>query len=316
MNYIGIDLGGTKILGALFDENGKILHKVKKKTKAKNGIKTIEIQVFSVIDELLDKNKKEKVESIGIGVPGIVNIESGVVEFAPNVEMDQYPIRDVIKKKYKMDVNIGNDVNVGTLGEWRFSTEKDVKNAIGLFIGTGIGGGIIIDNKLYSGSGGLAGEIGHMSIDIMGAVCGCGSRGCLEAISSKTGMQTEILARIRRGEKTLIQDSLDKEGILKSSALKEAYEKQDVVVRETVEKAARYLGVGVANIINIFNPEVIIFGGGIIEELGDVIIPIVKKEALRYTIRVMYENVRFKKAELGDDAGIMGAFILAKEGAK
>lgn len=316
MNYIGIDFGGTKILGALFDENGKILYKNKKKTKAKNGLKTVEEQLFSVIDELIAESNNGKIKSIGMGVPGLIDVKTGTVKFAPNIVMDNYPIRKIIRDRYNLDTFIGNDVNVGTLGEWKYSLEGKAENFIGIFVGTGIGGGIIIDNKLYGGAGGLAGEIGHMTIDSEGAICGCGSRGCLEAVASKTGIQAEIQARIKRGESTLIKESIEKEGILKSGPLKEAYEKDDVVVIETIERAAKYLGVGVANLINIFNPEVIVFGGGIMEELGDSILPILKKEASRYAMKAVFENVKFKKAKLGDDAGIMGAFVLAQEGVK
>ena len=230
--------------------------------------------------------------------------------------MNNYPIGDLIGDKYKIDVFVGNDVNVGTLGEWKYSPEGKASNFIGIFVGTGIGGGIIIDNKLYTGSGGVAGELGHMTVDSNGAICGCGSRGCLEAVASKTGIQAEIKARIKRGEDTDIRESLEKEGILKSGPLRAAYDKGDIVVRETIERAAKYLGVGIANLINIFDPEAIVFGGGVIEELGDVILPIVKEEASRYAMRSIFENVKFEKAQLGDDAGIMGAFVLAQEGVK
>ncbi len=316
MNYIGIDLGGTKILGALFDNNGTVIYKNKKKTKAKNGIKAVEEQLFSLIDDLTDKSGKEEIKAIGIGVPGLVDVKTGTVKFAPNIAMNNYPIGDLIRDKYKIDVFVGNDVNVGTLGEWKYSPEGKSSNFIGIFVGTGIGGGIIIDNKLYTGSGGVAGELGHMTIDSNGAICGCGSRGCLEAVASKTGIQAEIKARIKRGEDTDIKESLEKEGILKSGPLRAAYDKGDIVVRETVERAAKYLGVGVANLINIFDPEAVVFGGGVIEELGDIILPIVKEEASRYAMRSIFENVKFEKAQLGDDAGIMGAFVLAQEGVK
>ena len=316
MNYIGIDLGGTKILGALFDEKGEVLYKGKKKTKAKEGIEAVERQLFSLIDDLIKANKKEEIKAIGIGVPGLVDTKTGTVKFAPNITMNNYPIGKIIKDKYNLDVFVGNDVNVGTLGEWKYSLGGKTNNLIGIFVGTGIGGGIIINNKLFEGSTGLAGEIGHMTIDSSGAICGCGSRGCLEAVASKTGIQAEIEARIKRGDSTMIKDSLMKEGILKSGPLKDAYKKGDLVVIESIERAAKYLGIGVANLINIFDPEVIVFGGGIIEELGDIIMPIVQEEARRYAMKNIFENVLFQKAKLGDDAGIIGALTLAQEGAR
>ena len=316
MNYIGIDLGGTKILGALFDESGKVISKCKKKTKAKNGIEIVQEQLFSVIDELLEKSKDTPIAALGMGVPGLVDAETGTVKFAPNIVMNNYPIGDILREKYKLQVFIGNDVNVGTMGEWKYTFGGEIDDLIGIFIGTGIGGGIILNKKLYEGKSGVAGEIGHMTVEQNGAICGCGSRGCLEAVSSKTGIQAEILARIKRGEKTEIQESMEKEGILKSGPLKSAYANGDKVVKETVDRAARYIGVGVANLMNIFDPELIVFGGGVVEELGDVILPIIKKEAERYALRNIFENVRFEKAALGDDAGIMGALTLAQEGVK
>ena len=316
MNYIGIDLGGTKILGALFNEKGEVLYKNKKKTKAKEGITVVEKQLFSLIDDLIKAGKKEEIKAIGIGVPGLVDTKTGTVKFAPNITMNNYPIGKIIRDKYNLKVFVGNDVNVGTLGEWKYSLGGKTNNLIGIFVGTGIGGGIIINNKLFEGTTGLAGEIGHMTIDSSGAICGCGSRGCLEAVASKTGIQAEIEARIKRGDSTLIKDSLMKEGILKSGPLKDAYEKGDLVVIESIERAAKYLGIGVANLINIFDPEVIVFGGGIIEELGDIIMPIVQEEARRYAMKNIFENVVFKKAKLGDDAGIIGALTLAQEGVR
>ena len=194
-----------------------------------------------------------------------------------------------------------------------FGSGKGKKNVLGVFVGTGIGGGIIIENELYIGKNGAAGEIGHINLDPNGPFCGCGSRGCLESLASKTAIQKEIETRIYRGEESLIIKSLKENGILKSGPLRDAYLKKDVVVVEAVSKAAENLGRGLASLANIFNPEVIVLGGGVMVELGKELLPIVTREFDRFAMIDIAKNTEIKMAKLGDDAGIIGALALAKE---
>ena len=201
--FIGLDIGGTKILGALFDENGISKKKEKRKTKASEGLEVVQKEIFKTIDNLLAEIKIKEIEAIGIGIPGLVDRE-GTITFSPNLPFRNYELAKILEKRYKIPVFIGNDVNVATVGEWMFGSGKGKKNVLGVFVGTGIGGGIIIENELYIGKNGAAGEIGHINLDPNGPFCGCGSRGCLESLASKTAIQKEIEARIYRGEESLI----------------------------------------------------------------------------------------------------------------
>ena len=310
--FIGLDIGGTKILGALFDENGVSKKKEKRKTKASEGLEVVQKEIIKTIDNLLAGIKIKEIEAIGIGIPGLVDRE-GTITFSPNLPFRNYELAKILEKRYKVPVFIGNDVNVATVGEWMFGSGKGKKNVLGVFVGTGIGGGIIIENELYIGKNGAAGEIGHINLDPNGPFCGCGSRGCLESLASKTAIQKEIETRIYRGEESLILKSLKENGILKSGPLRDAYLKKDVVVVEAVSKAAENLGRGLASLANIFNPEVIVLGGGVMVELGKELLPIVTREFDRFAMIDIAKNTEIKMAKLGDDAGIIGALALAKE---
>ena len=221
MYYIGLDIGGTKVIGALFDENKNILKSVKKKTKAREGKEVIFGQISRVIEGLIEGIDKSEIKGIGAGVPGIIDTEKGVVLFSPNIPWENYPLKEEIEKSFGIKTKLGNDVNVGVLGEWKYGAGRGYKNIVGIFVGTGIGGGLVIDGKVYDGKIGAAGEIGHITVDYDGPLCGCGARGCLESLASKTAMQKQIEAQIKRGRKTLLKEILG-EGteIIKSEQLK------------------------------------------------------------------------------------------------
>jgi len=306
---IGLDIGGTKVLGALYNEAGELLERGKKKTKANEGIDTVMGQVYKVIDDLLAFPEVE-VTGIGVGVPGLVN-QKGVVTFSPNIPFKDFDLADRIQKKYHLPVVVGNDVNVAMYGEFRH-TESSYKNVLGLFIGTGIGGAIIIDEKLYIGQGSAA-EFGHMVVNADGAYCGCGAQGCLEAHASKTAIQKAITTQLHKGRKSMLADLLKEDGaVIKSSSLKKAFDESDPLAVEVMLKAARFLGIAVGTLINQFHPEAIIFGGGVIEAMGESFVDLVAREASQHAMPGLMETVDLKCATLGDDAGIFGAYQLAK----
>lgn len=310
LNYVGLDIGGTKILGALFNKDGEILKRVKKKTKADQGGDFVVKRILKVIDELLE-GEKTPPAGIGAGYPGVVE-EKGFIKFTPNIPLNDFDLAQQIKKKYDVPFVLYNDVNAAIYGEWKSGKHSFYKNVIGLFVGTGIGGAIVADGKLYLGKG-AAGELGHMIIKADGAYCGCGTRGCLEAYTSKTAIQNKIKAAISRGRKTILKDYFEEGGMLKSSALKDAYDQKDELMLEIFDELTYYLGIGIANLINIFEPNLIILGGGIIESLADKMIPSIKKISLNHTLSGMGDNIEFEKSHLGDDAGIIGAYHLIKE---
>lgn len=315
--YIGLDIGGTKVLGALFDEHGNILKRAKKKTKAIEGREVVFDQISKVIDILLENINKEEIKGIGAGAPGLIDSQSGIINFSPNLPWDNYNLKGEIEEKYNLKTFLGNDVNVGILGEWKYGAAKTLSNVLGIFVGTGIGGGIITNGKLYDGSIGAAGELGHIIIDPTGPHCGCGARGCLESLASKTAMVQQIHAQIRRGKISLLKDRIKESGgILKSSHLREGFDKKDDLTLEILNNATKNIGIAMASFLNILNPEMIVFGGGIMEELGEVLLPKIKAEASLYAMPKIYEACDFKLAQLGDNAGIYGALALVTEGVK
>jgi len=315
-SIIALDIGGTKVLGALFDNDFNILARKKKSTKAYEGVETILGQISKVISKLLEAAEEKELEvvAIGAGVPGV--IKDGIVLFTPNLPWNHYPLSDEIEKIFKIPVIIGNDANVSLLGEWGHGIARDTVNTIGFFVGTGVGGGIIIDKKIYTGNIGLAGEIGHITLNPDGIICGCGSRGCLESYSSKTGILKYIQSQIRHGRDCLLKDELlEEEGdyILRSSTIKEVLEKGDACMTEAVEIAAKYLGVAVASTLNILNPEMVVFGGGLVEALESDFVNKIKTYVSLYSVPHATDNCTFQISTLGDDACLFGALTLVED---
>ena len=191
MYNICLDIGGTKILGAIFDSKKNIVYRIKKKTKADgDATQNVEETIISVVDELIGGFgiKRTQIKAIAAGAPGVINQQDGIVLTSPNLPWKNYDIRKPIEKKFGAPFFIGNDVNVGVLGEYKYGVAKGKKNVVGLFVGTGMGGGLILDGKLYTGHLFKGAEYGHMILDPEGPRCNCGQRGCLEAFSSKQGM--------------------------------------------------------------------------------------------------------------------------------
>lgn len=309
--YIGLDIGGTKILGALYNEQHEVIARVKKKTKAADGIEAVMVQVYKVVDSIMEEvlNLKADLKGIGAGCPGIV-VDESIITFAPNIPFRNFNLGELMRERYDVPFVLGNDVNVAMFGEWKASEVEGAKDVLGVFVGTGVGGALILDGKLYVGQGG-AGEIGHMVLNPGGITCGCGSHGCLEAYASKTGIQKAIVAGIRKGRESVLNEYLEKDGaIIKSSSLEKAYAAKDALAVEVIEDAMGYLGLAVANLVNIFHPDLIIMGGGVMESMGEELMPLMIREAARHTMPGMIDDVRFELSHLSDDAGIFGAYQL------
>jgi glucokinase len=307
---IGLDIGGTKILGALFDEKGAVVDRVKKKTKADEGIETVRKQILKVIDQLVE-DKDLELQGIGAGAPGIV-LKGQTVYFSPNIPFRDENLASLIGDHYDVPFLLGNDVNVAMYGEWKRGKFKDKRNVIGLFMGTGVGGAIIVDGELYTGAGG-AGELGHMVVQPEGTLCGCGAKGCLEAYASKAGMLRAIRAELRRGRESMLKDLVDPDGaMIKSSQLEEAFREKDALAREVIERAIYYTGVATGSLVNIFHPDLLILGGGIMESLGEELLGPIVAEARRHTMPGLLDDVAVDLSHLSDDAGIIGAYELIR----
>jgi len=309
---ICLDIGGTKILGAIFNEKKEIVYRLKKKTK-KDGDSSdnVENVIISVVDEMLKEsgiNKKE-VEAIAAGAPGVINQETGVVLFSPNLPWRDYDIKGSIEKKTGIPFFIGNDVNVGVLGEYVYGAAKGYKNVVGFFVGSGMGGGLILDGKLFSGNQFKGAEYGHMILDPEGPLCGCGQRGCLEAFSSKKGMSAYILQQASRGRESMLTENIEN-GVFKSKMLKKALKAKDEVAVEAVDRACHYLAIATGNMINTISPEVVVYGGGVIEAVGDIFLEKILKEVDRYCMPSIRSTVELKIAALGDDSILYGALAM------
>ena len=310
-----LDIGGTKVLGVVFNSKKEIVYRLKKKTKAGgDSSDNVEEVIINVVRELINASgiKKNEIHAIAAGVPGVINQETGVVLFSPNLPWRNYNIRKPIEEEFGCPFYIGNDVNVGVLGEYKYGAAKGYKNVVGLFVGTGMGGGLILNGELFTGNKFKAAEYGHMILDPEGPLCNCGQRGCLEAFSSKQGMSSYIRQQVSRGRKSSMAEAVT-DGVFKSKALKNALAEGDAVACEAVNRACHYLAVASGNLVNTFSPDVVVYGGGVIEAVGDIFMEKILAEVDRYCMPSIRETVEFKKAALGDDSILYGALSMIKK---
>lgn len=312
---ICLDVGGTKVLGAVFNEKREIVYRLKKKSRGEgDSSQNVEKVIVSVVDEMLKESgiKKSKVNAIASCAPGVIDQEKGVVLFTPNLPWRNYDIKSSMEDKFGVPFYVGNDVNLGVLGEYKFGAAQGYKNVVGFFVGTGMGGGLILNGELYTGHLFKAAEYGHMILDPEGPLCKCGQRGCLEAFSSKQGMSAYIRQQVGRGRKSEMADAVA-EGVFRSKFLKKAIKNKDEVTMEAVNRACHYLAVATGNMINTISPDLVIYGGGVIEAVGDVFLKKVLKEVDKYCMPEIRSTVEIKNASLGDDSVIYGCLALIEE---
>ena len=317
---IGVDLGGTKIFAGVFNPALECLATTKVSTKAPRGpdavIERIVRSVQDVVDEA-DLDLKQ-IGAMGIGAPGAVDGESGTVIFAPNLTgWKDVPLKKELEKHLGVPVVVENDANISVVGVHEAELKGKPRSVVGIFVGTGIGGGLILNGELYSGFNHTAGEIGHMVIDVNGPKCGCGNKGCFEAVASRTAIFQRIKAGIKDGEKTLLTEMLgDDLEDLRSNDLRKAIRRGDKFVGKVIEQAAEHIGIGVANLVNVLGPEVVVLGGGVMEALADEMMDVIVKTAKEHAMPGTLKGVEIIASKLGDNAGITGAAVLARRAAK
>ena len=312
---IGVDLGGTKILAGVFDRGLKCISQAKMTTKHQRGPEEVIDRVARCVRDAVDEGDLDikQVKGIGIGAPGAVDPESGKVIFAPNLQWRDVPLKKMLEKDLGIPVFIENDCNICTLGVHEAEFAGKPKNMVGIFLGTGIGGGLIINGKLFSGFNKTAGEIGHMILEVGGPKCGCGNKGCFEALASRSAIFRRIQTAIKEGQKTVLTEMLgDNLDEMKSGDLRKAIKRGDKFVEKVVEEAAEYTGIAVANLINIFNPDTIVLGGGVIEQMEDQMMAIIVETAHDYALDGTSEGIEIVASKLGDNAGITGGAVLAR----
>ncbi len=310
---IGIDLGGTNIKGALLDINGGIIEKKEIPTLANTGPEAVAGRIAGMITELeiTARERSKGVTGVGIGVPGQPERSTGDVIFAPNLYWRNVPLVKYLRRKTALPVFLENDANVAALGEqWRGAGQGSA-NMVMVTIGTGIGGGIVLDGCLYTGANGAAGELGHTVIEPGGPQCSCGRRGCLETLTSATAMVRMAREAMDRGVIT----ELFREENLEARDIIMAARAGDRLALEIVEKAAYYLGIGLGNIINILNPDTIVIGGGV-SRAGELLFEPLCRAARENCLESAGSIVRIVPAQLGNDAGFVGAAQLVLQNTK
>lgn len=317
--YIGVDLGGTKILAGVFDSRLKLIGTYKLSTKAQRGAEGVIERISRCVRDAVDECdlKLDQVRGIGIGAPGAVDSVSGTVVFAPNLDWRDVTLAKELSQELKLPVFLENDCTLSMLGVYEAELETKPRSALGIFLGTGIGGGLILDGEIYRGFTRCAGEVGHMVLEINGPKCGCGNRGCFEALASRTALFQRIRSAVKEGQETLLTGMLGKDlEDLRSGDLRKAIRRGDKFVDHIVEEAAEYTGIAVANLANILGPEVIVLGGGVIEALGDEMMSIIVETANDYAMPGALKGVEIIATELGDNAGITGGAVLARKSLK
>ena len=317
---VGVDLGGTKILAGVFKHSLECIGTAKLSTKSQRGVEAVIERIARCVQDAVDEadlNLKQ-VAGIGIGAPGAVDFADGKVIFAPNMEgWKDVSLKKDLEKALGVPVFVENDGNIAALGVHVAELKGKAKSLIGIFVGTGIGGGLIVNGDLYSGFNHTAGEIGHMVLDLNGPKCGCGNKGCFEALASRTAIFQQIKAGIKDGEKTILTEMLGNDlADLRSGDLRKAIRRGDKFVDKVIEGAAEYIGIGIANLVNILSPEVVVLGGGVIEALADEMMSVIVETAQDYAMPGTMKGVEILASKLGDNAGITGGAVLARRETK
>ena len=309
--YLGLDLGGTKTEAAVVDKNGTILSSKRILTLGEDGPEKVLKRMCTLINEVVTEAKLnlESISGIGMGVPGAVDHSKGNIYFLTNLPgWTDFPIKDFLTSKYNMTVVLNNDANAAALAEYTFGNGAGTKHIIYLTVSTGIGGGLIVNGALFNGAWGAAGEVGHIVLDMDGDECNCGNRGCWETISSGSAIAKGVINRIKAGEKSKVTELAPLDDI-KAEHVFIARAMGDIVSIEVTDRAMDFLGLGIANLVNVINPEKVIIGGGV-AKVGDLLFSRVR-ERVKSLAYGPASKVEIQPVYLGTKTGVIGAATLA-----
>ncbi len=306
---LGVDLGGTKIYAVVIDRKGRVIGSSKAATKPHKGYQRVMQRVAAVASDALDDAdlRRKDVHSIGIGAPGPIDSDRGVALFCPNLGWVNKPIAKDLASELGMRVVLGNDVNFGALGEVAYGAAMNARSAFSAFVGTGLGGGVILDGQVVNGAHGFGGEIGHVPYPESDALCGCGRRHCLETVASKSGVMRLITEARRAGRRCMLTPTK----MIKSSEISAALKKGDPVVKVAINRMTDALAWGLSSVGNLLDPEVYIIGGGLGEALGKPLLERVSKRMIEYSELYRRQRPRLVMAKLGDGAVAIGAAVAA-----
>ncbi len=313
--WLGFDLGGTKMLSQVYNSNWELVAKERKRihpgTNVKGGIE----RILETIHETLAKASLTPADlhGIGIGCPGPIDMENGIVLDLPNIGWHSIPLRDRLTEALGCPVAVLNDVDAGIYAEHRVGAGQGARNVIGVFAGTGIGGGCVYLGEILRGATTSSFEIGHIQVMSNGPRCGCGQRGCLESVSSRLAIAAQCARAAYRGDAPhLLQAAGTDIANIRSGVLKDSVAAGDKAVESIIKEAARYIGIAVGSVVNLISPDVVILGGGLVEAMPDLFISQVTKAAEKRVMPAYKGSFKVVPATLGDDAGVLGAALWAE----
>lgn len=303
---VGVDLGGTKIYTALTDFKGNIVKEKIVETEAHKGEKQVIEKIFDTIETVIEGVNKDEIKAIGLGSPGPLDVPKGKIVYTPNLPFKDFDIVSPIKEKFNLPTYLDNDANAATLGEFVFGAGKGTTNMVFVTCSTGIGGGAILNGRIYRGSTSNALEVGHMTVSKEGLRCGCGNVGCAEAMASGTAIMKKAREAVGSNAKTSLRDY---DNPTAKEVFQEA-EKGDKVSQEILDSALSYLGILIANLANAYDPDKIILGGGV-AAAGEIVFQKIAEEMEKRALRTILSNCKVEKAMLGGKAGVLGAAAIA-----
>lgn len=309
---LAVDLGGTQIRAALCDPQGQILRRIARPTQAAEGPDPVIKRVIDTITEAMAGTPADQIGGIGIGAPGPINPVSGIVLEAPNLPgWSNVPLRNIISAQFALPTFLGNDANLAGLAEYTFGAGRGRGDMIYLTISTGVGSGIIVDGRMLLGAHGLGAEAGHIIVNPEGPLCGCGHHGCLEAYASGTAIARDVAARMRAGKKTRITKMVGGDANkVNARVVSEAARLGDKLAIQAFRRAGTHLGIGIANLLRLFNPTMIVLGGSV-TKAGPLLLDPMWAAIKESAPAIYWEGLAIVQAALSDDVGLLGAAALA-----
>ena len=314
--WIGFDLGGTKMQANVYNTEFQQLGKERRKTKGHEGAEAGLERIADTIATAIDESgiSSEELCGIGIGCPGPLDLNSGLIQSAPNLSWENVPVRDFLEDQFGCPAVIANDVDIGVYGEYRFGAGQGSRCLLGVFPGTGIGGGCIYEGKIVRGKINSCMEIGHMRAVADGPLCGCGRQGCLEAVAGRLVIASSAAAAAHRGDAPHLMRATGTDlDNIRSRALSESIAAGDKAVEKIIRVAASHIGRVVGSVVNLLAPDVVVLGGGLVEAIPSLFVETVQQASLETVLPSFEESYRVVVAELGDDAAVMGAAAWAQE---
>jgi glucokinase len=318
---VGVDVDGSRIMAGIFTRELRLLKATRISTNARGGGDAVLERIVRCIKDLLEARDLDlsQVSAVGVGAPGIIDSKSGTVVVAPLLQWENFALKARLAHALGRPVVIQNDCSVTMAAIYAVELRRKPRNALGIFMGTGLGGALVLDGRLYSGSAGIAGEVGHIVVEKLGPICGCGSRGCFEVFASRSGMADRLRAALKkRGATSVLAPLLEKDrlqpGTLRSADLKKAVKQGDKLATSVVHDAAEYTGIALANLINLLSPDVVVLGGEIIHSLKAEMMPIINEQVQAHALLRFLRKPEVVATKLGEKGGILGAAVLARKG--